>query len=84
MGYSPLGHKRIGHDLVTKTASSLYAYLPYIVCMLYIIYLLLLCILIHVYIHMKVKVALSCLTLLQPHPCIIQSMEFSRPEYWSG
>ena len=30
----------------------------------------------------KVKVAQSCLTLCDPRT--IQSMEFSRPEYWSG
>ena len=30
-----------------------------------------------------VKVAQSCLTLCDPHG-LIQSMEFSRPEYWSG
>ena len=30
----------------------------------------------------KVKVAQSCLTLCDP--MTIQSMEFSRPEYWSG
>ena len=31
---------------------------------------------------MKVKVAQSCPTLCDP--MTIQSMEFSRPEYWSG
>ena len=31
---------------------------------------------------MKVKVAQSCLTLC--HPMDYKSMEFSRPEYWSG
>ena len=31
----------------------------------------------------KVKVAQSCLTLCNPTD-YIQSMEFSRPEYWSG
>ena len=31
----------------------------------------------------KVKVAQSCLTLCDPMD-YIQSMEFSRPEYWSG
>ena len=30
----------------------------------------------------KVKIAQSCLTLCDPMD--IQSMEFSRPEYWSG
>ena len=32
--------------------------------------------------HLEVKVAQSCLTVCNPWP--IQSMEFSRPEYWSG
>ena len=32
---------------------------------------------------MKVKIAQSCLTLCDPMD-YIQSMEFSRPEYWSG
>ena len=32
----------------------------------------------------KVKVAQSCLTLYDPTPFTIQSMEFSRPEYWNG
>ena len=31
---------------------------------------------------LKVKVTQSCLTLCNPWP--IQSMAFSRPEYWSG
>ena len=31
----------------------------------------------------KVKVTQSCLTLCNPMNCT-QSMEFSRPEYWSG
>ena len=34
------------------------------------------------YNHQKVKVAQSCLILCNPWP--IQSMEFSKPEYWSG
>ena len=35
------------------------------------------------YIEMKVKVSWSCLTLRDPMD-YMQSMEFSRPEYWSG
>ena len=33
---------------------------------------------------MKVKLAQLCLTLCDPMGCPVQSMEFSRPEYWSG
>ena len=32
--------------------------------------------------HTEVKVAQSCLTLC--NPMTVQSMEFSRPEYWNG